>query len=225
METSLDAIVIVSQKTGRITASNSMTSVLFGHEIGQVVGQPLSLLMGGMLWVESGPNTNCFSGEGVHRNGRSMSLLFATTTVVWEGEVSLLATIKDVTEVSLHGNMPIKRDNGVDMICCYNADLKITFANQTFARFYGVRRQTLLDIDIRTLMGREEREEFDITIGQLTPLNPTIRSHIEIERGGVETFQDWIEHVTYNNDGSVKEYQRVGRDIADALKIALAKAR
>lgn len=222
LEAAFDAIVISSKTDGRIMAANSMTTSLFGYAMEEIVGQTLSRLMGGMVWFESEmAGRNCFVGEGQHRDGRLMRLLFAVTPISWAGGEAILATIKDVTEVEV--TLTEKRDNGIDMICCYGVDRKLTFANQTFSDFYGVSRLTLIGMDVRDLLLPSERPSYEASIAMLSLETPTVRGHCESIRNGVETHQDWIEHVTFDASGQPLEYQRVGRDIGEAVRRAIAR--
>jgi PAS domain S-box-containing protein len=123
-------------------------------------------------------------------------------------------TIKDTSEMQrLEQIASTRRDNGVDMICCFDLNYRITFSNTSFAQHYGVSRSELLNRDVRALMTDIEASVFMGNIEGLTPDKPSSRMQIQT---GVQLC-DWIDHAVFDDDGKPIEFQRVGRDISDVI--------
>lgn len=228
-ETSFDGIVIVLTD-GCLAAANPAVSRLFGHPVATLMGKPITTLVSPkdhdrLLACQPKPGRarvdlpQHFVVEGVHSTGKLLDLVFTLTQIQWEGQNAVLATIKDMTEMRRLENMvAMKRDNGIDMVCCFDPTYRVTFANRTFAASLGQKRRDLVGMDIRDLLGEDEREAFTQGIASLSPGVPAHRSQVvTTDASGCEIVKDWIDHATFDADGRIIEYQRVGRDIAGAL--------
>lgn len=225
LETSFDGVVIINKEDGLISAANSAMTALFGYTSDEVVGKSLSELMTGLVWIQSAMENkgqqSCFAGEGVVRqSGKKKSLLFAVANIRWNGKESLLATIKDVSIMQNLSGASTRNVNEIDMICCYDTGFLITFANNAYADFYQAKRGDLLGTDIRNVMTRSERDAFMQSFARLDHDTPSIRSHVRSFRNDQNTFQDWVDHVTFDDLGNPAEYQRIGRDIAGLIALA-----
>lgn len=221
-ETTFDGIVIA--KAGMIVAANPSCVRLFGHPTSEMINKEISMLvvdrdkdafLSIILDVNNSKEKN-FLAEGVNENGRLLSLIYTVTEVDWEGESAALITMRDITEMKrLEKIVAMKRDNGIDMACAFDANFSITFANQTFAAGHGAHIQDVLGHDIRDFV--PDRGSFERAILSLNRNNPSYRTHV----ADGKTFQDWISHGVFDDTGAVIEYHYVGRVLGEELTTAI----
>ena len=215
-ESSFDGILVV--KGNKIVAANPAVSYLFGYTTEELLSKSLDHLIFSMsntrIELPHGSNEVNITVDAVHQNGQQMEVYFTTTTIWWNAEPASLITIRDMTPIRAASN-----DREADkpkMICCFDADYKITFSNALFASHYGSKPSTLKGLDIRDLMGDEERNLFQIHMNGLTEKEPTRRMQMQKMLGGVASLQVWTDHVSF--DGDEIEYQRIGRDISNSVR-------
>lgn len=222
-ETSFDGIIIA--KDGFIVAANPACHRLFGYPLDQITGSPVSVLvadrernrLSDILTLPFQDTNPHYVVEGMHESGRHLTLVFTVTEITWENEVAVLTTIRDVTEMRrLEQIVAMKRDNGVDMICCFDPSFRITYVNQTFAGFYNERVRDLIGRDVRDFV--PDRDVYTETITALSREKSSFRSFIEEK----DVFHDWIDHGIFDEAGNALEFHRVGRaienDLAQAIK-------
>ena len=222
-EDSMDGIIVVLTPDGKMLAINPAVGQMFGHTPTELTKMSVSDLV-----VErdrtrvqefcsslNRPAPRHFTAEGLHASGRIMSLIFTLGEIDWDDHKAVLATIKDVTEIrKIESLVALKRDNGVDMVCSFDPTLRITFANQTFADFMGVKRRELIGCDVRDLMTPKDRVSFINGIDKLSADLPMHRSVTQKD----QTLMDWVDHGLFDEDGRVIEYHRIGRDISHVIK-------
>lgn len=206
-ETSFDGILI--QQDGLIVATNPAVTRLFGYKAADILGKPVTALL---------DINEPTSAEGWHQDGKTLDLLYTTAPITWNDHPGRLVVIKDVTAMRrLEEKVALKRDNGVDMICCYDSDYRITFVNESFAKSVKRTREDLIGSGMLDILRADERDPFLLNIGRLTPEHPTRRMQIQIDQGGDTRVYDWIDHVSYDSRGAPIEFQRIGRDISNVV--------
>jgi PAS domain S-box-containing protein len=110
VESAPDAIVIVDAH-GRIELVNSQTEELFGHPRGQLVGQPIELLVPARYRAQHPDLRSGYAVRprprpmgaghelfGLRSDGREFPVEISLSPLDTDGEVSFAATIRDVTE-------------------------------------------------------------------------------------------------------------------------------
>jgi PAS domain S-box-containing protein len=194
-ESSFDGILVV--KDDMIVAANPAVTKLFGYKVEELLVKKI-----GELLPTAHEDNEIVAGT--HSDGHKMDMLFTTTTISWDGQPASLITVKDITATD------IKPDTEA-MVCCFDQDFRITFANAAFATFYGKKSSKLIGDDIRTLMSPEECNPFLININSLTPKEPTRRMQLRSSLGGIGKIQVWTDHANF--DAGEVEYQRIGRDM------------
>jgi PAS domain S-box-containing protein len=221
-ETSFDGIVIVLSD-GCLVAANPAVSRLFGYPVSNLMGKEITelvaekdharLLACAPRSGRKAPAPQHFAAEGVHSSGKRLNLVFTITQIQWEGHKAVLATVRDTTEMRrLENIVAMKRDNGIDMVCCFDPTFRLTFVNKTFAAGQGRSHAQLTGSDIRDLMTDEERDAFMTDIQTLSPGISARRSETTtLDNDGREIVLDWVDHATYDETNRVIEYQRVGR--------------
>lgn len=194
-ESSFDGILVV--KDDMIVAANPAVTKLFGYKVEEILVKKI-----GELFPAANLDGEIIAGE--HRDGHKLDMLFTTTAISWDGEPASLITVKDITAAN------IKPDTEA-MVCCFDQNFRITFANSAFASFYGKKSTKLIGDDIRALMPPEECNPFLMNINSLTQHEPTRRMQLRSSVSGAGRLQVWTDHANFD-DGDV-EYQRIGRDM------------
>lgn len=203
-ESNFDGILVVKGK--KIVAANPAVSHLFGYTTDELLSKSLDMLIFSM---SNDIPTNDTTVDAIHQNGQQIEVYFTTTTIWWSGEPASLITIRDMTHMRSAREKEADQPN---MICCFDEDYKITFANTLFASHYGMSSSVVRGQDIRALMGDEERNLFQIHINGLSSKEPTRRMQM---RSG-SSLQTWTDHVSL--DGGEIEYQRIGRDLSSSIR-------
>jgi PAS domain S-box-containing protein len=220
-ESSFDGIVVVTED-GNLLAMNQSLSRMFGYPSESLVGMTISDLVverDRHLIRACYPRHDTddapglpqhFSVEGKHASGMHLSLLFTLTNITWDSKPATLATIKDVTELRrIETMIAMKRDNGIDMVVCYDPTLRITFANDTFAKSVGFQRRDLNGVDIRTLMSDAGAASLLASVSKVSARTPVSRTQT---RDG-DILIDWVDHGHFDIEGRPVEFQRTGRHI------------
>lgn len=216
-ESSFDGILVV--KGNKIVAANPAVSYLFGYPTEELLTKTLDHLIFSMsnprIELPEGSNDVNIAVDALHQNGQQMEVYFTTTTIWWNAEPASLITIRDMTPIRAAASD--REHDKPKMICCFGQDYKITFSNALFAVHYGSKPSTLLGLDIRDLMGDEERNLFQMHVNGLTAKEPTRRMQMQrMLPNGAASLQTWTDHISF--DGDEVEYQRIGRDISKTVK-------
>ena len=105
----------------------------------------------------------------------------------------------------------------MQLICRYLPDCTLTFVNEAYCRYFGKKREELIGKSLLTLIIPEkEREAAKSQIHQICESpHPLVYQHTVIASGGEIRWQEWVDQVILNPDGSIRELQAVGRDITD----------
>ncbi|WP_163337527.1 PAS domain-containing sensor histidine kinase [Desulfopila sp. IMCC35008] len=101
-----------------------------------------------------------------------------------------------------------------DLIWRLDADGRTTFVNDAFCRYFGVDHTHILGTVFLPKIHEDDLDKVKKYRAALTPLEPekTIEYQVYLPDGKMRWLQ-WLSRALYNQDGSVAEYQRVGRDI------------
>lgn len=213
-DASFDGILI--EQNDRIVAANPAVTRLFGYDAEEIMNRPVAILfdVSESDRVEANDDHTHFAAQGLHNNGDHISVIFTGTRIIWAGRPARLVTIKDTSSMNRSAeHAAARRDNGVDMICCFDLNYRITFTNSSFAKHYSMCRSELLNRDIRALMTAVEAEVFINNTEALSVAQPSSRIQIQIG----DQLCDWIDHAVFDEEGNPVEFQRVGRDISDVV--------
>lgn len=93
------------------------------------------------------------------------------------------------------------------------------FVNEAYCRYFGLTRKEILGHTFKPVIPDEDRERVDRFFKSLTPEHPvdTIRHRIVFPDGSVH-WQQWSDRAIFDPDGTLVEYQSVGRDISDIVE-------
>jgi len=217
---SFDGILIVQNET--IVAANLAAGTMFGTDPRVLITKRLDSLVDVnereiLGRIDDSPTKEPIEIE-THKDGKLMQFLFSSASIIWNKEPAFLVTVKEVSEMRRLMTR-LRRDNGVDMICVFNTDFKIMFANESFANYYNKERDAIIGVDLFSIIPAGEKEALLLNLSGLTSDNPSRRmQHQTTDNNGNIMLQDWIDHATYDQKGNVVEYQRSGRDVSVALE-------
>ena len=208
-ELSLDGILVV--RANRVVAANSQAGRLFGCRPESLLRLRFTSLVGGGDEAISDrlDDGEAFQAEALRSDGTPLPLLLSGIEITWNNEAACLITIRDISSLK---NFEPKLQMP-DMICCFDHDFKITYANSDFCAYYKISHKEIIGKDIRALMSESERDTFSLNLQCINAEHPTHRVRVQnCTKDGDLRLHDWLLHAFYEN-GKVTEYQRIGRDI------------
>jgi len=107
-------------------------------------------------------------------------------------------------------------EDQTEFICRFLPDGTHLFVNDAYCRYFDKKREEIIGHHFRPLIHPEEREFVAMHIASLTPDHPneSIDQRIIMPDGSIR-WQQWVDRAIFHADGTLKEYQSVGRDITD----------
>ena len=102
-----------------------------------------------------------------------------------------------------------------EMICRFDEELRLTFANPAYYRFFSRDDQKLIGTMFLDLIPDPEAHAALVSgLRSLSPENPVFSgTYREISAGGDEFWHHWANRALFDEKGQVVEYQAVGRDV------------
>jgi PAS domain S-box-containing protein len=110
-------------------------------------------------------------------------------------------------------------EDQTEFICRFAPDGKLTFVNDAYCRYFGLNRDECIGKRHSVVLPPDDLSLMKKHIRSLTLENPvaTIRHRIIMPSGEVR-WQRWSDRAIFDEQGELKEYQSVGRDITDVVK-------
>lgn len=114
-------------------------------------------------------------------------------------------------------------EDQTEFICRFLPDGTHIFVNEAYCRYFGIRREEIIGSRFKPNIPSDDRKKVTQMISSLTPEHPfgSIEQRIIMPDGTIR-WQRWNDRAIYHRDGSLKEYQSVGRDITEIKKIEQA---
>ncbi len=107
-----------------------------------------------------------------------------------------------------------------DMIVRWKNDGELTFVNAAFHQTFGKTGQELLEKNFYQLIPEEELPAVKDRIKKLSPNNPVSSGYRKVLLPeGTPAWQHWTNRAFFDEDGNVIDYQSVGRDVTEKLKL------
>jgi PAS domain S-box-containing protein len=203
LDSSFEGLAVISGE-GKIVAVNAGVNRLYGFDCDDLLGRPGDVLM-----------------SSKDKAGNELDLIFEVARMQWEGQDAVLLTIKEVV-LQKKAARSTKRDNGVDMIVTYDDSFRIISANQTFLKFFGLKKVDLVGTDMRRRFDSKEGKAFEQAIRAMTPERASHRSYmVSRPDEGDPVVHDWLDVGTFNAKGKLVKVTRTGRDIGGAVAATL----
>jgi PAS domain S-box-containing protein len=118
-------------------------------------------------------------------------------------------------------------DDQTELICRFDPHGTLTFVNEAYCRFFSKNREGLLGSSFMPLIPASDRKKVKAHFDSLGLKNPVgIQEHRVIGQNEEIRWQQWTNRAIFDKQGSIKEFQAVGRDITDRklTEEALSKA-
>lgn len=111
-------------------------------------------------------------------------------------------------------------EDQTELICRFTKDGTITFANTSFCRYYNITEEELIGRTFSSDIPREERQQLKAHFRSITPEHPIrVIEHRLILPEGEVRWQHWTDRGVFDTDGTIIEYQSVGRDITEKIQM------
>lgn len=102
-----------------------------------------------------------------------------------------------------------------ELVCRYLSDTTLTFVNEAFCRFYGRPREELIGRPFLELLPPAERAPALEHVGHVASVSDAQTwEHSVLLPKGLRR-QEWVDHAIRSPDGTLVEFQGIGRDITD----------
>jgi len=111
-------------------------------------------------------------------------------------------------------------EDQTELICRFDPDSTLTFVNEAYCRFFNKRSEDLLGFSFLPLIPPADRKKVKAHFDSLGPENPVAtHEHRVMGKNGEIYWQQWTNRAIFDEQGVIKEFQSVGRDIT-ARKLA-----
>lgn len=102
-----------------------------------------------------------------------------------------------------------------EMICRFDTNLRLTFANAAFLRLFSLEGSIVLGHSLADFLSADEKILIDNTLASLGPHNPQVALtwHSKLPPGE-ESWREWTAQALFNEAGSIREFQATGRDVS-----------
>ncbi len=105
-------------------------------------------------------------------------------------------------------------EDQTDFIVRWRPDGTRTFVNDSYCRFFGIAKDDVIGSSFFPLISDEDRAGVARRIAALSAENPVSVGEHRVNLPGNKTaWNEWSDRAIFSADGSVHEYQSVGRDI------------
>lgn len=113
-------------------------------------------------------------------------------------------------------------EDQTELILRFLPDGTMTFANEAFYRFFELTRDRTVGAHYHKAIFEEDRPNVRHKLNSVTPENPAVTMEMRaIARGQIRWMQ-WVHRGIFDSAGTLVEYQAVGRDISDRVRVEKA---
>jgi PAS domain S-box-containing protein len=159
------------------------------------------------------------------KQGSVKEVAINSRPIAWENAKAQIIVARDVTEFKdVETQLKTSReryrtviDNTIDMVICFNADLEITFSNQTFRDYFDVEVEDINGFSLLEIIPPEDHEKFQKYVLSMTPAKEIQRGIHRVKRHDEVRWQDWIDRAVFDAMGNLIEIQSVARDVTHLM--------
>jgi PAS domain S-box-containing protein len=146
-----------------------------------------------------------------------------------DGSVGLTLIIEDITEQKRYQEtlrLSEARYRGIvedqtEFINRYLPDTTLTYVNKALCQYMDCRAEDLLGKRFIDTLPEEERGGVQRSLGSLSPQKPTgVLEHRLIDGRGRIRWTHWTNRAIFDENGTIREYQGMGRDVTDLRETA-----
>ncbi|MCL1466971.1 AAA family ATPase [Argonema galeatum] len=109
-------------------------------------------------------------------------------------------------------------EDQTELIIRFLRDGKVTFVNEAFCRFFGLRREEIIGYHYAPVVFEEDREYVAAFVNSISKENPVASVENRVIVKGEIRWAQWINRAIFDQSDRLLEYQAVGRDITDRKK-------
>jgi len=109
-------------------------------------------------------------------------------------------------------------EDQTELIIRFLPDGQVTFVNEAFCRFFGLRREEIIGYHYAPVVFEEDREYVAAFVNSITKQNPVVMVENRVIARGEVRWTQWIDRGIFDESDRIAEYQVVGRDITDRKK-------
>ncbi|MCK8823720.1 PAS domain S-box protein [Fuchsiella alkaliacetigena] len=102
-----------------------------------------------------------------------------------------------------------------EMICRFDPDTTLTFANQAYLDYFGVTEEELIGNKFLDLIPSEDHEHVLAQLEELAATGEPITYQHQAEVKGEIRWQQWTDYPIYDEEGEFLEFQSIGIDITE----------
>ncbi len=159
-------------------------------------------------------------------DGRGAYLWF-TASPLYDSQGNITGAIESIRDITVfkHVEVDLREseiryrhivEDQTEFICRFLPDGTHIFVNEAYCRYFGLNREEIIGTRFHPTIHPEDREDVARLIASLKPDRPLMNIDQRIIMpDGTTQWQRWSDRAIFNSDGSLKEYQSVGRDITD----------
>ena len=110
-------------------------------------------------------------------------------------------------------------EDQTELISRHTPNGTLTFVNEAYCRYFGRSRESLLAEAFIPEIPEQDKVLIAFHLANLSPGNPVVVvEHRVIQPGGDTRWLQWTERGRFDAQGSLQEFQSVGRDVTDQRK-------
>jgi PAS domain S-box-containing protein len=113
-------------------------------------------------------------------------------------------------------------EDQTEAIARFDIDGKLTFVNQAYCRYFGMKQEQLIGTNFQDFVVLEEREALARHLDALILDNPFNTIECRVVVNGQVRYLQWINRVIFDEQGNFFEFQAVGQDISDRISTEAA---
>ena len=138
-----------------------------------------------------------------------------TRTASLEASATESERVEDTLRKSEESYRAVVEDQ-TELICRFLPDKTLTFVNNAYCRFFGLKRDELIGFSFMRLIPESEHEYVENHFASLNIENPAaMHEHQVIAPNGEIHWQQWTNRAIFDDEERIIEFQSVGRDITD----------
>ncbi len=226
--------ILVVDENGTATFANRKLSELLGYAIVEIIGKNITAFMdeedsGCIQWVKRKQlegDIVQFDFRFRRKDGSYVWTIVPTAPIFDEKQryAGALYLISDITQhKKLEQALRISErryraivDSQTELICRSRPDFTLTFANEAFCRYYGVKCEKITRHNYLEFIPKKDHRKLKERIALLSREAPTVTVQNQFYMpGGESRWQQWVHKAVYDEEGRLIELQSVGRDMTE----------
>ncbi|MDZ8054812.1 MAG: diguanylate cyclase domain-containing protein [Aulosira sp. ZfuVER01] len=151
------------------------------------------------------------------RDQANLVLYVDGQTQVLEGLLLDISNYKEVEEILRQSEERYRAivEDQTELITRILPDGSISFVNEAFCRFFGLKREEIIAQQYEPVVFEEDRQRVVSLINSINLENPVVKIENRVIACGQVRWTQWNNRGIFDDRGNIVEIQSVGRDITD----------